>query len=77
MSYTVGIPATRRDVDSGYAHAAFGVTTFAGGAEYGRMVQITIGSEYAQLTMEQVADLIEVLAFARDRSLVDHPRCDG
>ena len=75
MSYTVEIRTTYME---GWEnpHDLLSLTTFAGGQERGRMVQVTVGRSYACLTLEQLDDLIAVATFARGSSLANHPRAD-
>lgn len=73
MSYSVNIPIAESGPDP-----SLSVTTFAGGPHRGRMIQLTIGGEFVQLTAGQQDHLIEVLSYARYNSLENYPpRGDG
>lgn len=66
MSYHISMKATPRCDGSVLEYA---VGTFAGGAELGRMVQLSVGNSYVDLTMDQVDELLDVLQAARHGSL--------
>lgn len=68
MSYTVEIETHDDDARA----TGLAVTTFSGGGA-GHMVQITVGTNYAQLTMDQLKELRRILKYASKHSLANWP----